>query len=89
MPEPTGDDWITVPTAAKVLGLQTHTVYALIDQGEIPAEVRPPAVATRYNTPGKRRSVTLRRGDVDQFIKRAKIMPGSLRHLYCDDTGPP
>ena len=43
VPEP-ADDWITVPEAARLLGLEPHTVYALIDRGELAGEVTlPPA----------------------------------------------
>ena len=37
------DDWITVPAAAQRLGLQVHTVYALIDKGELAGEVTMPS----------------------------------------------
>ena len=69
------DEWVTVPMAAKLLGLQLHTVYALIDRGELPAEVTfPPG-------PKRRRSVRLRHGDVADFLRRARVKPGQLRHL--------
>jgi excisionase family DNA binding protein len=29
------DDWITAPTAARLLGLQLHTVYRLIENGDL------------------------------------------------------
>lgn len=37
------DDEITVSTAAKLLGVQPNSVYALIDRGELHAEVDRPA----------------------------------------------
>ncbi len=50
-----GDDWLGVPAAAKLLGLQVHTVLALIDRGELPAEV------TRITLrPRSRRTIQLR-----------------------------
>ena len=70
------DDWITVPAAAKLLGLQLHTVYALIDRSELAAEVTSPP------GPKRRRSVRLRRQAVDDFIERARVKPGELRHLH-------
>jgi len=30
-----GDDWITVPTASRSLGLQLHTIYRLVENGEL------------------------------------------------------
>lgn len=70
-----GDEWLTVPMAAKLLGLELHTVYALIDRGELPAEVTfPPG-------PKRRRSVRLRHGDIADFLKRTRVKPGQLRHL--------
>ena len=38
--ETTGDEWITAPTAARLLGLQLNTVYAMIDRGELPPRSR-------------------------------------------------
>ena len=76
-----GDEWVTVPMAAKLLGLQLHTVYALIDRGELPAEVTyPPG-------PKRRRSVRLRNGDVVDFLRRARLKPGELRHLVATVQG--
>ena len=70
-----GEEWLTLPMAAKLLGLQLHTVYALIDRGELSAEVTfPPG-------PKRRRSVRLRHGDVADFLRRARLKPGELRHL--------
>lgn len=37
MPEASRDDWISVPVAARLLGLQLHTVYRLIENGELGA----------------------------------------------------
>jgi excisionase family DNA binding protein len=76
VPEPTGDTWITVPVAARLLGLELHTVYDAIDRGELQAEVTMP------DPPKRRRSVRLRRQDVDDFVERARVKPGELRHLY-------
>ena len=74
------DDWINVPVAAKRLGVSLHTAYALIHRGDLHAEV----VRTVMRPKG-RRSVRLRRRDVDDFIRRAKVAPGELRHLYSPD----
>ncbi len=71
------EDWISVPAAAKLLGVAIHTAYDLIDRGEIRADVFVPA-----DRPKQRRVVRLRRHDVDDFIGRARIKPGELAHLH-------
>ncbi len=75
------DDWINVSVAAKRLGVSLHTAYGLIHRGELHAEV----VRTVVRPKG-RRSVRLQRQDVDDFIRRAKVVPGDLRHLYSPAT---
>lgn len=77
------DDWINVSAAAKRLGVSLHTAYALIHRGELHAEV----VRTVVRPKG-RRSVRLRHQEVDDFIRRAKVAPGELRHLYSPATAP-
>lgn len=78
MPEPgEGDDWITVPAVAKLLGIRPHTVYALIDRGELGAEVTVPT-----DRPKRRRSIRIRRQGVDAYLERARVKPGELRHLH-------
>ncbi len=85
MSEAAGDDRITVPVAARLLGLQPHTVYALIADGDIAAEQGPPTVWKRNGQTGERRFVSLRRQDIEDltapFIERARVKPGELRHL--------
>lgn len=80
MTEP-GEDWITVPHAAKLLGLALHSVYDLIDRGELAAEVTMPP------GPKRRRSVRLRRQDVQDYLERARVRPGEIRHLYPGRSG--
>lgn len=87
MPESNGDDWITVPTAARLLGLQLHTVYRLIDAGDLQGEQAATTVWKRNGQVGKRRSVRLRRRHVADYIDRARIKPGELLHLYRPATG--
>ena len=77
VPEPAKDDWILAPRAAELLGVALHTVYALIDKGELGAEVTRPT-----DRPRQRRSIRLRRQDVDDYIERARVKPGELRHLH-------
>ena len=57
--------------AAEVLGLRTRTLYRLIDEGQLPA--------FRFG-----RVIRLQRHDVEEFIERCRITPGSLDHLYPD-----
>jgi excisionase family DNA binding protein len=71
------DDWIIAPRAAELLGVTLHTVYALIERGELEAEVTVPT-----DRPKRRRSTRLRRAAVDDYIERARVKPGELRHLH-------
>lgn len=68
------DEWMTVPAVAKRLGLQLHTVYALVDSGELAGEITVPP------GPKRRRSVRIRRREVEDYIERARIRPGELGH---------
>lgn len=60
--------------AADTLGLRTRTLYRLIDEGQLPAY--------RFG-----RVIRLKRHEVDAFVERCRITPGSLEHLYPDATG--
>ena len=71
-----GDDEITVREAAKLLGMAVHSAYALIKRGELHAEVVQPSARPR-----QRRTFCLTRQDVADFIERARVKPGALRHL--------
>lgn len=80
-----GDDWITVPTAARMLGLRFHTVYRLIENGEFGGV---DTYGVRMSgRPRRRRSFRLTRRDVDEYLERARIRPGELRHLVPPATG--
>ncbi len=57
------------PAAAKRLGIRLVTLYRIIDGGELPA----------YKI---RRVIRLRRADVDAYIERCRVQPGTLAHLY-------
>jgi excisionase family DNA binding protein len=61
--------WLSTQTAAKRLGVTSRTLYRFIDQGELPAY--------RFG-----RVIRLKATDVDAFIERARIEPGTLEHLY-------
>jgi excisionase family DNA binding protein len=61
--------WMSTPSAAEYLGVNTRTVYRLIDEGELPAY--------KFG-----RVIRLQEADVVAFIERSRIAPGSLEHLY-------
>lgn len=73
---PAADDEITVAAAGKLLGLSQHALEALIERGELEAEVTMPT-----RTRGHRR-IRIRRSAVDDFLNRARVKPGELAHLY-------
>jgi excisionase family DNA binding protein len=74
VPDP--EEWVTVPRAAELLGLQPHTVYRMIDRGELRVEFHlPPG-------PKRRRGLRVPVAAVDELLARARVRPGELRHLY-------
>jgi excisionase family DNA binding protein len=73
----TDEDWITVQTAAKLLGLRPETVRHMIENGELGGVE---TYGVRMNGgPKRRRSFRLTRQDVDAFLERARVRPGDLR----------
>ena len=81
----TGEDWITVPTAAKLLGLRPETVRQMIENGELGGVE---TYGVRMNgRPKRRRSFRLTRQDVDAFLERARVRPGELRGPYLRAVG--
>ncbi len=54
---------------AEYLGVNTRTLYRMIDEGELPAY--------KFG-----RVIRLQEGDVLAFVEKARIAPGSLEHLY-------
>ncbi len=62
-------DWMGAPAAARRLGIQLKTLYAVIDRGDLPA----------YKI---RRVIRLQRVDVDAYVERCRVEPGTLGHLY-------
>ena len=75
-----GGEWLSGPQAAKLLGLQLQTLHALIDRGELAADVVPPG----NKSTGRRRSIRIRREVLDDFIEQSRVRPGELRHLHPD-----
>ncbi len=65
----TGEDWMGAPAAAKRLGVQLVTLYGIINRGELPAH--------KFG-----RVIRLQRADVDAYLERCRVQPGTLSHLY-------
>ncbi|WP_419926437.1 helix-turn-helix domain-containing protein [Candidatus Poriferisocius sp.] len=63
--------WLNTETAAKRLGITTRTLYRFINEGGLPA----------YRMG---RVIRVQQTDVDRFIERSRIEPGTLGHLYPD-----
>lgn len=61
--------WMSTQEAARRLGITTRTLYRFVDEGALPA----------YKMG---RVFRLQQADVDAFIERSRIAPGTLEHLY-------
>ncbi len=61
--------WMSTPAVAEYLGVNTRTVYRLIDGGELPAY--------KFG-----RVIRMKESDVLEFIEKSRIAPGTLEHLY-------
>lgn len=68
-------EWRGTKQAAAYLGVTPRTLYRLIDQGEIPGYYMG-------------RVIRVQQEDLEAFLGRARITPGSLAHLYPDSTKP-
>lgn len=66
--------WMSTQEAAKHLGVSLRTLYKFIDEGLVPAY--------KFG-----RVIRLRAPEVDSFIERARIEPGTLEHLYPEAKG--
>jgi excisionase family DNA binding protein len=66
--------WIGTPEACARLGVTLRTLYRFIDEGQLPA----------YKMG---RVIRLQAHEVDAFIEKARIVPGTLEHLYPDPRG--
>ena len=66
-------EWMSTNRAAEYLGITTRTLYRFIDEGLLPAY--------RFG-----RVIRLQRRDVDSFIERSRIQPGTLEHLSPDSA---
>lgn len=61
--------WMSTQEAARRLGVTTRTLYRFVDEGQVPA----------YKLG---RVFRLKESDVDEFIERSRVKPGTLEHLY-------
>lgn len=62
-------EWLGTPDAAKYLGITQRTLYRIIDAGDV----------TAYKMG---RVLRIRRADLDDFLRRSRVQPGELRHLF-------
>ncbi len=63
--------WLSTEDTARRLGLTTRTIYRFVDIGHLPAY--------RFG-----RVFRFKASDVDAFIERSRVEPGTLKHLYPD-----
>ncbi len=68
--------WMGTREACERLGVTLRTLYRFIDEGQLPA----------YKMG---RVIRLQAQDIDGFIERMRIAPGSLDHLYPEPKAPP
>lgn len=68
-------EWLSTPAAARRLGITPRTLYRFIDEGNLEAY--------RFG-----RVIRLKQEDVDAYIERCKIAPGTLEHLYPEAVDP-
>ena len=61
--------WMGTREACERLGVTLRTLYRFIDEGQLPA----------YKMG---RVIRVQSSDVDDFIGRMRISPGTLEHLY-------
>ncbi|MCL2395935.1 MAG: helix-turn-helix domain-containing protein [Acidimicrobiaceae bacterium] len=61
--------WMGTRDACERLGVTLRTLYRFIDEGQLPA----------YKMG---RVIRVQEADIDGFIERMRIVPGTLEHLY-------
>ena len=66
--------WMSTKETCEYLGITLRTLYRMIDEGQLPA----------YQMG---RVFRLQHSDVESFIERSRIAPGSLSHLYPEPKG--
>jgi predicted DNA-binding transcriptional regulator AlpA len=75
------DDWVTAQAAAELLGLQANTIYRLIDTGELEAEQGAGLSGSATARSENDATCASRRQAIEDFLYRARVKPGELRHL--------
>jgi len=68
--------WMGTREACERLGVTLRTLYRFIDEGQLPA----------YKMG---RVIRLQAQDIEGFIERMRIAPGSLDHLYPEPKSAP
>jgi excisionase family DNA binding protein len=68
--------WMGTREACERLGITLRTLYRFIDEGQLPA----------YKMG---RVIRVQSTDIDDFIRRMRIEPGTLEHLYPARKGAP
>ncbi len=66
--------WLSTKEAAEHLGVTLRSLYRFIDEGAL--------AAFKFG-----RVIRLKADDVDAFIEKCRIAPGSLEHLYPEVKG--
>lgn len=66
-------EWLSTQEASRRLGITTRTLYRFVDQGEL--------AAYRMG-----RVIRVKASDIDAFIEKSRIEPGTLEHLYPEPT---
>lgn len=72
---------LSVLAAAELLGIHQRTIYALIEEGELEAEV------TRPGGSKGRRVIRIRPAAVEAYLERVRVQPGELIDLYPPSAG--
>ena len=67
----TYSEWLGTRDAAAALGVTLRTLYRFIDEDMVPAY--------KFG-----RVIRLKAADVEAFIERSRIAPGTIKHLYPD-----
>ena len=67
-------EWLSTKEASERLGVTLRSLYRFIDEGNL--------VAYKFG-----RVIRIQETDVEQFIEKSRISPGSLEHLYPELKG--
>ncbi len=75
------DGFMGVLAAAELLGVTNRTIYALIDEGDLQAEI------TRPSGPKGRRVIRIHSAAIARFLERSRVSPGELGDLHPPTVG--